>query len=87
MVSGLENYLHTFAFGIILISLQFSTILLIRKGIELTDKERFVQFEVASADKGCTVQELIIKQILLGADAKDDEFNVVQVNFSFVIAN
>lgn len=38
------------------------------------------QFEVAETDKDVQDQKLIIKQISLGAEAKQGEFNVVQVS-------
>lgn len=46
-------------------------------GVELSEKDPLAQFEVAETDKGLQDQKLIIKQISLGAEAKD-EFNVVQ---------
>ncbi|KAI9584359.1 hypothetical protein GQX74_006254 [Glossina fuscipes] len=47
-------------------------------GVELSDKDPLAQFEVDETDKEVTVQQLIIKQISLGAEAKSGEFNVVQ---------
>uniref|UniRef100_A0A1A9VVK3 Nucleoplasmin core domain-containing protein n=1 Tax=Glossina austeni TaxID=7395 RepID=A0A1A9VVK3_GLOAU len=47
-------------------------------GVELSDKDPLAQFEVDETDKEVTVQQLIIKQISLGAEAKNGEFNVVQ---------
>ncbi|XP_061387878.1 nucleoplasmin-like protein [Musca vetustissima] len=46
-------------------------------GVELSEKDPLAQFEVAETDKVLQDQKLIIKQISLGAEAKD-EFNVVQ---------
>uniref|UniRef100_A0A1B0BZ23 Nucleoplasmin core domain-containing protein n=1 Tax=Glossina palpalis gambiensis TaxID=67801 RepID=A0A1B0BZ23_9MUSC len=48
------------------------------QGVELSDKDPLAQFEVDETDKEVTVQQLIIKQISLGAEAKSGEFNVVQ---------
>lgn len=45
----------------------------------MSEKDPLAQFEVAETDKGLQDQKLIIKQISLGAEAKD-EFNVVQVS-------
>lgn len=50
------------------------------QGVELSDKDPLAQFEVDETDKEVTVQQLIIKQISLGAEAKSGEFNVVQVS-------
>ncbi|XP_013099560.1 nucleoplasmin-like protein [Stomoxys calcitrans] len=47
-------------------------------GVELSEKDPLAQFEVAESDKEVQDQKLIIKQISLGADAKQGEFNVVQ---------
>lgn len=66
-----------FAYSIIIFHCQFCFPL---KGVELSERERFVQFEVATSDKGCTVQELVVKQIILGDNAKQGEYNVVQVS-------
>lgn len=49
--------------------------------VTLTGKDAQVEWDVLSSDDDYPRgQKLIIKQILLGAEAKDDEFNVVEVN-------
>ena len=48
-------------------------------GVTLSEKEPLAQFEVDEADiHALDVQKLIIKQICLGVEAKEGEFNVVQ---------
>uniref|UniRef100_A0A1A9WB23 Nucleoplasmin core domain-containing protein n=1 Tax=Glossina brevipalpis TaxID=37001 RepID=A0A1A9WB23_9MUSC len=47
-------------------------------GVELSERDPLAQFEVDETDKDVTVQQLFIKQISLGAEAKHGEFNVVQ---------
>ncbi|XP_053946895.1 nucleoplasmin-like protein [Anastrepha obliqua] len=49
-------------------------------GVTLTGQDSTVSWDVLSNDEDFPRgQRLIIKQILLGAEAKEDEFNVVQV--------
>jgi len=49
-------------------------------GVTLTGTDNTVNWDVLSNDEDYPRgQKLIIKQILLGAEAKDDEFNVVEV--------
>jgi len=51
-------------------------------GVTLTGDKKTVTWDVLSNDEEYAypqAQKLIIKQILLGADAKEDEFNVVEV--------
>ncbi|XP_067616679.1 nucleoplasmin-like protein isoform X2 [Eurosta solidaginis] len=49
-------------------------------GVTLTGQESTVSWDVLSNDEDFPRgQRLIIKQILLGAEAKEDEFNVVEV--------
>lgn len=49
--------------------------------VTLTGKDAQVEWDVLSNDDDYPRgQKLIIKQILLGHDAKDDEFNVVEVS-------
>ncbi|XP_055903961.1 nucleoplasmin-like protein [Eupeodes corollae] len=48
-------------------------------GVTLSEKEPLQQFVVAETDKFEMEQKLVIKQICLGAEAKEGEFNVVQV--------
>lgn len=48
-------------------------------GVTLSEKEPLAQFEVDETDiHALDVQKLIIKQICLGVEAKEGEFNVVQ---------
>lgn len=50
-------------------------------GVTLTGQDSTVSWDVLSNDEDFPRgQRLIIKQILLGAEAKDDEFNVVEVH-------
>ncbi|XP_037909439.1 nucleoplasmin-like protein isoform X2 [Hermetia illucens] len=47
-------------------------------GATLTVDEPVAQFDVSDEEKVLADQKLIIKQIMLGADAVDGEFNVVE---------
>ncbi|CAD7084098.1 unnamed protein product [Hermetia illucens] len=48
-------------------------------GVTLTGKDSTVEWDVLSNDEDYPRgQKLIIKQILLGAEAKEGEFNVVE---------
>lgn len=50
-------------------------------GVTLTGKDSTVEWDVLSNDEDYPRgQKLIIKQILLGAEAKEGEFNVVEVS-------
>ncbi|XP_011182577.2 nucleoplasmin-like protein [Zeugodacus cucurbitae] len=49
-------------------------------GVTLTGQDSTVSWDVLSDDDFPRGQRLIIKQILLGAEAKEDEFNVVEVH-------
>lgn len=46
----------------------------------MTVDEPVAQFDVSDEEKVLADQKLIIKQIMLGADAVDGEFNVVEVS-------
>lgn len=49
-------------------------------GVTLSGENSTVEWDVLSNDEDYPRgQKLIIKQILLGAEAKNDEFNVVEV--------
>jgi nucleophosmin 3 len=49
-------------------------------GVTLTAEKNVVTWDaVAAEDEYQQAQKLVIKQVLLGADAKDGEFNVVEV--------
>ncbi|XP_037944107.1 nucleoplasmin-like protein [Teleopsis dalmanni] len=51
-------------------------------GVTLTGQDSTVSWDVLSNDEDFPRgQKLIIKQILLGAEAKEGEFNVVEVCF------
>lgn len=50
-------------------------------GVTLSGENSSVEWEVMSNDEDYPRgQKLIIRQILLGAEAKEDEFNVVEVS-------
>ncbi|XP_011182578.1 nucleoplasmin-like protein [Zeugodacus cucurbitae] len=48
-------------------------------GVTLSEKEPLAQYEVEEPTTTAEDQKLVIKQICLGAEAKNGEFNVVQV--------
>ncbi|XP_017469313.1 PREDICTED: nucleoplasmin-like protein [Rhagoletis zephyria] len=48
-------------------------------GVTLSEKEPLAQFEMEEPHTTAEDQKLVIKQICLGAEAKEGEFNVVQV--------
>ncbi|XP_067616677.1 nucleoplasmin-like protein [Eurosta solidaginis] len=48
-------------------------------GVTLNEKEPLAQFEMEEPHTQAEDQKLVIKQICLGAEAKEGEFNVVQV--------
>lgn len=54
--------------------------ILIVSGVTLSEKEPLAQYEMEEPTTTAEDQKLVIKQICLGAEAKDDEFNVVQVS-------
>ena len=47
--------------------------------VTLSEKDPLSQFAVSEAEKSFVDHKLIIKQIVLGAEAKEGEYNVVQV--------
>ncbi|XP_018797184.1 PREDICTED: nucleoplasmin-like protein [Bactrocera latifrons] len=48
-------------------------------GVTLSEKEPLAQYEMEEPTTTAEDQKLVIKQICLGAEAKNGEFNVVQV--------
>lgn len=58
-----------------------STIIcLILLGVTLSAENNSVTWDVVADEDYARGQKLVIKQILLGAEAKDNEFNVVEVS-------
>uniref|UniRef100_A0A0K8VR72 Nucleoplasmin-like protein n=1 Tax=Bactrocera latifrons TaxID=174628 RepID=A0A0K8VR72_BACLA len=49
-------------------------------GVTLSEKEPLAQYEMEEPTTTAEDQKLVIKQICLGAEAKNGEFNVVQVS-------
>lgn len=49
-------------------------------GVTLTAENNTVTWDVVADEEYARGQKLVIKQILLGAEAKDNEFNVVEVS-------
>lgn len=61
--------------------------ILIVSGVTLSEKEPLAQYEMEEPTTTAEDQKLVIKQICLGAEAKDGEFNVVQVSGRSVLTN
>ncbi|TDG49779.1 hypothetical protein AWZ03_003767 [Drosophila navojoa] len=49
-------------------------------GVTLSAENNSVTWDVVADEDYARGQKLVIKQILLGAEAKDNEFNVVELN-------
>lgn len=55
-------------------------------GVTLTAQNNTINWDVLSNDEDYPRgQKLVIRQILLGAEAKEDEFNVVEVSVNLLL--